>query len=68
MKREAAKKATGEVPEGLLAKVEGASRDGKISCTVARRLAEEMGVPVRQVGEVADELGIKIYACELGCF
>lgn len=68
MKREAAKKATGEVPEGLLTKVEGASRDGKISCTVARRLAEEMGVPVRQVGEAADELGIKIYACELGCF
>lgn len=68
MKNESAKKVTGELPEGLLAKVEGASRDGRISCTVARRVAEEMGVPVRRVGEAADELGIKIYACELGCF
>ncbi len=68
MKGAAAKKPTGGVPAYLLEKVEGASRDGKISCTVARRLAEEMGVPVRRIGEAADELGVKIYACELGCF
>lgn len=68
MKGEAAKKAAGELPADLLAKVKGASREGKLSCTVARHLAEEIGVPIRRVGEAADELGIKIYACELGCF
>ncbi|NLV16419.1 MAG: hypothetical protein GXY50_04310 [Syntrophomonadaceae bacterium] len=44
------------------------SQDGKMSCTVARQIAEEIKVPYRQVGDLCNELKIKITACELGCF
>jgi alanyl-tRNA synthetase len=43
-------------------------KDGKISCKKAFEIAESLGVPVRNVGDVIDELGIKIVACQLGCF
>ncbi|ADI01349.1 MAG TPA: hypothetical protein GXX39_08540 [Syntrophothermus lipocalidus] len=41
---------------------------GRISCTQARKVAEELQVSPREVGEICDELKIKIFACELGCF
>jgi hypothetical protein len=40
----------------------------KIACSDARRLAEELGIEARELGELCDEAGIKIFACELGCF
>lgn len=40
----------------------------KITCSDARRLAEEMGVEPGEIGKLCDEAGIKICACELGCF
>jgi hypothetical protein len=42
--------------------------DGKISCPVARKIAEELSVSYKEVGRNADELRIKITGCELGCF
>jgi len=54
--------------EEVLKKVEEASKDKRISCTSARKVAGELGVAVRTVGDACDELGIKIHACELGCF
>ncbi|MCX8070574.1 MAG: hypothetical protein N2738_08745, partial [Thermodesulfovibrionales bacterium] len=44
------------------------SQGGRISCKEARRIAEDLSVPYKIVGEIANELKIKIYACELGCF
>jgi LAO/AO transport system kinase len=42
--------------------------DGKISCQVARKIAENLSVPYKDVGKIADEMHIKITHCELGCF
>lgn len=42
--------------------------DGRIDCAVARKIAEDLGVTYKEVGEAADKLGIKIKACQLGCF
>ena len=42
--------------------------DGRISCSLARKIAEELGVPYKEVGDAANELKIKIKNCELGCF
>ncbi len=42
--------------------------DGRISCTAAREIAEELKVPFGEVGKAANELKIKIRNCELGCF
>jgi len=54
-------------PEVLEA-VKNVSKDGRISCTAARKLAEELNVPPLVVGKAANELKIKIFACALGCF
>jgi len=42
--------------------------DGKITCAVLRKIAEELGVPYKEAGETANELKIKIRDCDLGCF
>jgi hypothetical protein len=40
----------------------------RIPCALLRRIAEEAGCSYREAGEMANELGIKIRDCELGCF
>lgn len=57
-----------ESVEEIKEAVRNASVEGKLSCTRARQLALEMGVSPREIGRVADELKVKIFACELGCF
>lgn len=52
----------------LVAKVKGASRDGTLSCAAALELAAALGVPAGKVGAAADEAGVKIARCQLGCF
>ena len=42
--------------------------EGKIPCSLARKIAEEFGVSYKEVGDAANELNIKIKNCELGCF
>jgi hypothetical protein len=53
-----------ELKEKMLKKVV----DGRLSCASARKLAEDLGIPYKEVGAAADELGIKIKDCQLGCF
>ncbi len=40
----------------------------RLPCREARRIAEELAVPYKEVGRTADELNVKITGCELGCF
>ena len=54
--------------EGLLNRVKELAPDGRLSCPVALRLANEMGVPPIEVGRAANHLGVKIFGCQLGCF
>ena len=56
------------VNEKVLQAIQERAVDSRLSCSEARRLASELDVPVREVGRAADELKIKIMACELGCF
>ena len=42
--------------------------DGRIPCPVARKLAEDLGVEYKAVGDAANEAEVKIHGCELGCF
>ncbi len=44
------------------------AKNDRIPCPVARKIAEDLSVPYREIGRVADELKIKISGCELGCF
>lgn len=57
-----------DTEDRILEAVKLAAKDGKLSCTMARKLAGELNVPVSAVGEACNRLKIKIKACELGCF
>lgn len=54
--------------ETIKEKIRERAHQGKISCTEARRLAEEYKLEPGMIGELCDELKIKVYGCELGCF
>jgi LAO/AO transport system kinase len=44
------------------------AEDGRISCAEAWKIAEELGVPRKDVGRAADETGVRIKDCQMGCF
>ncbi len=52
----------------IVEKVQQEAVDGRIACGVALKIAEELGVPSREVGRTANQLKIKIANCSLGCF
>ena len=58
----------GQLDKELLEKIRELAPDGTITCREARELADKLGIPSSQVGKVCSEAGIKITACELGCF
>jgi hypothetical protein len=49
-------------------KIESSLVDGKLPCPIAFKIAKELKVSPREVGQIADKLGIKICSCQLGCF
>jgi len=57
-----------KVPEEVLKAVKEAAEDGKLPCAQAHRLGEKLNVSYRLIGEAANQLGIKIKDCQLGCF
>ena len=42
--------------------------DGKVTCPVLRKFAEDTGVPYKVAGTAADMAGIRVHNCDLGCF
>ncbi len=54
--------------EKLAAELRQRARGGRLACAAALALARELGVPPQEVGRAANELGIKITDCQLGCF
>jgi hypothetical protein len=42
--------------------------DGKLPCIKAFKLYESSGISLEKIGDIANELKIKISACQLGCF
>ena len=49
-------------------KVTSCLMDGHLPCASAFKIAKELKINPRDVGETADELGIRIAHCQLGCF
>jgi hypothetical protein len=55
-------------PEEIKTRIKAAAPDGRIACAAAFRLAEELGLSRKDLGEHLNELKIKITQCQLGCF
>jgi len=56
------------VQEDLKIKIQAAAPAGKIPCAAACKLAQELGLSRKDLGEMLNELKIKIIHCQLGCF
>jgi hypothetical protein len=54
--------------EQLVQKIKLHAKDGKIACKQALKLAEEENIAPKTLGEMLNELNIKIMSCQLGCF
>ena len=44
------------------------AKEGRLSCPMAHKIAKEADAPLKKVGDVVNELKIKLYGCQLGCF
>ena len=54
--------------EEIIAKLKEAAREGKIACAVAQKIAVENKIPMKKVGDLLNQMKIKISQCQLGCF
>jgi hypothetical protein len=54
--------------EELKVKIRAAAPEGRIACAAACRLAEDLSISRKEMGEILNELKIKIKHCQLGCF
>lgn len=52
----------------LVEKLKEMFPNGKASCTKAREAASQLDIELHEMGKLCDLAGIKIFACELGCF
>jgi len=48
--------------------IAGTAKDNKLPCAQAFRIAEETGVSKSRIGEILNEMEIKVASCQLGCF
>ncbi|MBS3921362.1 MAG: hypothetical protein KG012_21015 [Deltaproteobacteria bacterium] len=44
------------------------SKDGKVPCAVCFKIAEDFGVSKKEMGQIMNEINIRISQCQLGCF
>ena len=59
-----AEQITDEMMEAIKAK----AVEGKITCPVLRKFAEDQGVAYKVAGAAADAAGVRVHNCDLGCF
>ncbi len=44
------------------------AKDNKIPCAICFQIADELGIPKKELTKVLNEMKIKISQCQLGCF
>lgn len=54
--------------EAIKARIQAAAPENRIPCAVALQLAQELGLSKARLGELLNEMRIKIIHCQLGCF
>lgn len=57
-----------QVTPEMLEAVKAKATDGKVTCPVLRKFAEDSGVPYKVAGAAADAAGVRVKNCDLGCF
>jgi hypothetical protein len=55
-------------PKKIVEAIQTASENNRLSCEKAHELARDLNISLQEIGEICNELKIKIAACQLGCF
>ncbi len=44
------------------------AKAGKLPCAVCFKIAEDFGISRKEMGQVLNEIDVRISQCQLGCF
>jgi hypothetical protein len=44
------------------------AKDGKLPCAMCFKIADDFGIPKKELTKILNEMKIKISQCQLGCF
>jgi hypothetical protein len=58
----------GNIPRLIEVLKNRAGEEKHLPCPEAFKIAHDLELSLAEVGKTCDELGIKIIACQLGCF
>ena len=54
--------------EKIMEAIRSGAVNNRLTCEKAHELSASLGIPLREIGDLCNELKIKISACQLGCF
>lgn len=54
--------------EQIRQSIERAAANGRVACGLLLELAERTATPPKRIGQLCDEMDIRIANCQLGCF
>jgi len=54
--------------DAIREEIRRAAVDGKVPCTILLDLARKTGTSPLKIGEMCDEMRIRVASCQLGCF
>jgi hypothetical protein len=54
--------------DDLTQKLKAVSKEGKITCAAAQQFARDNGITMNKMKAFVDVVGLKVQACQLGCF
>ena len=57
-----------QVTEEMKAAILAKAVDGKMTCPVLRKFADDNGINYKVAGTAADLAGVRVHNCDLGCF
>ena len=49
-------------------KIKASLVNGRLPCAAAFKIARQLNVTTKEIGEACNRLGVKISSCQLGCF
>ena len=60
--------ASAQADPGATEKIQKSAKNGEVTCAVAHKIAEELGLSPAEIGKAIDLLEYKISKCQLGLF
>jgi len=64
--RDSDPKTSGEIP--LRQTIQKEAVDGRVSCRFLLNLADRTGTSPKRIGQLCNEMNLRIIHCQLGCF